>query len=357
MKKLSKFYLMIFIMLVSISNSSFAAIQKSLRSQYKNDTWNVVFMDVQDKYEDKKDFSVREGYVLHIDVTVNVGSLDFLIEGRKSKEIYLDREFTADKNFYIDSNENVSVMVIGTKCKGSFFAEVIKREAAKELTTLKDSSAQNESSQETKTEEQLEEKTTVSENATIVLDKSVEETMKEQPSEESSSVTKEAEEQMSETDWYTELSTGKKAAIYEYFSIADKAVTFVTENESLFLNDTDKDMVKKLENKDLNYSTIANDIDRYANQIISFRATIDNIEEVQTESGKYLTVMKTHYGKKQVFSLIFVGSVTEYTQGQEITVYGITLGNAVLNGEIQEESLVFLVSYAEKYKKAWYKIF
>lgn len=353
MKKQSRIYLMIFIMLISISSSSFAAIQKSLRSQYKNDTWNVVFMDLQDKYEDKKDFSVREGYVLHIDVTVNAGSLGFLIEGRKSKDIYLDREFTADKNFYIDSNENVSVTVTGTKCKGNFSAEVIKREAAKELTVLKDTSAQSESSQET----QVEEKTTASETTVIVNDKSVGETIEEQPVKESSSVIKETETQVLQVDWYTELLNGKEATIYESFSIVDKAVTFVEENENLFLNNVDRDVVEGLENKDLHYSTIAKDIDRYANQIISFRATIDNIEEVQTDGENCLTVMKVHYGKKQMFSLVFVGSVTEYTQGQEITVYGITLGNAVLNGAMQEESLVFLVSYAEKYKKAWYKIF
>ena len=330
MKKRSKIYLMIFTMLISISSPSFAAVQKSLRSQYKSDTWKVVFMDVQDKYEDKKDFSVREGYVLYIDVTVDMGSLGFLIKGRKSKDIYLDREFTANKSFYIDSNENVSVTVTGTKCKGSFSAEIIKREAAKEQTTLKDTSVQNENSQEIEVKEQIEE---------------------------SSSVVKEVETQVLQTDWYTELSNGKEATIYESFSIVDKAVMFVKENENLFLDNVDGDVVKELENKDLHYSTIAKDIDRYADKIISFRATIDNIEEVQTDGENCLTVMKVHYGKKQICSLIFIGSVTEYIEEQEITVYGITLGQAVLSGAMQEESLVFLVSYAEKYKKEWYKIF
>ena len=41
-------------------------------------------------------------------------------------------------------------------------------------------------------------------------------------------------------DWYEELSTGKKAAIYEDFSISEKAVNFVEENENLFLGNIDE---------------------------------------------------------------------------------------------------------------------
>lgn len=122
--------LMAFLVVFVLGSETFASVQNSFRSQYKNDTWNVVFTDIQEKYEDKKDFAIRDGYVLQVDVKVEAGNISFLIEGRKSKTSYVDREFTSDKSFYVDANENVSMTVIGEDCKGSFSAEVIKRESA-----------------------------------------------------------------------------------------------------------------------------------------------------------------------------------------------------------------------------------
>ena len=48
--------------------------------------------------------------------------------------------------------------------------------------------------------------------------------------------------------------------------------------------------------------------------------------------------------------------MTQYVEGQQLKVYAIPLGTAVLSGEMQEESVAFLVSYAEIYKETpWYK--
>lgn len=84
--------------------------------------------------------------------------------------------------------------------------------------------------------------------------------------------------------------------------VLDKAVEFVKGNEGLFTEEIDKATVDKLENKDLKYSMIIKDIERYANQITSFRATIDTIEEISGNDGECLTVMKVHYKRNKFFA-------------------------------------------------------
>ena len=340
--------LMAFLVVFVLGSETFASVQNSFRSQYKNDTWNVVFTDIQEKYEDKKDFAIRDEYVLQVDVKVEAGNISFLIEGRKSKTSYVDREFTSDKSFYVDANENVSMTVIGEGCKGSFSAEVIKRESAEKISGL-------EKSDDVQSESKLE---TQAETAIFTTEESLQtEKSSEKKSEENKeSLPEEKNTSYSEVDWYQQLALGKNAAIYDSFLVSDKAVEFVKGNEGLFTEEIDKATVDKLENKDLKYSMIIKDIERYANQITAFRATIDTIEEISGNDGECLTVMKVHYKKKQVFSLIFVGSMTQYVEGQQLKVYAIPLGTAVLSGEMQEESVAFLVSYAEPYKETpWYK--
>ena len=218
--------LMAFLVVFVLGSETFASVQNSFRSQYKNDTWNVVFTDIQEKYEDKKDFAIRDGYVLQVDVKVEAGNISFLIEGRKSKTSYVDREFTSDKSFYVDANENVSMTVIGEDCKGSFSAEVIKRESAEKISGL-------EKSDDVQSESKLE---TQAETAIFTTEESLQtEKSSEKKSEENKeSLPEEKNTSYSEVDWYQQLALGKNAAIYDSFLVLDKAVEFVKGNEGLF---------------------------------------------------------------------------------------------------------------------------
>lgn len=340
-KKITVIYMMICMLLFVFTSESLAGvIQYSFRSQYKNDVWQVVFMENQKEYEDKKDFTIRDGYVLLLDIKVESGSLNFTVEGRKSKTTYADRKITSDKLFSIDSNENVSVTVKGDTIKGSFLIKTIKKEAAEKmvLSEVTDSLPTEVSAEELLTEQLTEQS-------------------KEQLEEETEEQSREESIETPEADWRTRLSAGQKAGIYDSICITDKSVAFVQENEQLFTGLTAEKEVSKLKNDDLKYSVIMEDIDRYGDQIISFRVTIDSIEEIADGNGTQLTIMKVHYDNKQTFSLMFIGAETRYTEDQQITVYGIPLGTAVLKGELREESLVCLICYSEVYQKPWYKIF
>ena len=46
--------LMAFLVVFVLGSETFASVQNSFRSQYKNDTWNVVFTDIQENMKTRR---------------------------------------------------------------------------------------------------------------------------------------------------------------------------------------------------------------------------------------------------------------------------------------------------------------
>lgn len=93
---------------------------EAVQSHYKNNMWQVQFLEKNSSYEDSKAFSVKDSEKLHIEVELEHGNLDIIVQGRKSKKIYCMKDDIQSDAFTISIDENVEVHVSGDGLIGGF---------------------------------------------------------------------------------------------------------------------------------------------------------------------------------------------------------------------------------------------